>query len=88
MPWGGAGYELDAIAAAMIGGTSLEGGKGTIQGTAVGVFLITILRNGLTVLGISSVFHYLLIGLIIMGVIILDVTRTRVQERKKGGRRG
>ena len=88
MPSGGAGYEFDAIAAAMIGGTSLEGGKGTIQGTAVGVFLITILRNGLTVLGISSVFHYLLIGLIIMGVIILDVTRTRVQERKKGGRRG
>lgn len=83
MPSGGAGYEFDAIAAVIIGGTSLDGGKGSVQGTAVGVFLITVIRNGLTVMGLSSVFHYLVIGLIIMAVIVVDVLQMQLRENRK-----
>lgn len=83
MPSGGAGYEFDAIAAVIIGGTSLDGGKGGIRGTAVGVFLITVIRNGLTVMGLSSVFHYLVIGLIIMAVIVVDVLQLRLKEHRE-----
>lgn len=83
MPSGGAGYEFDAIAAVIIGGTSLDGGKGGIKGTAVGVFLITVIRNGLTVIGLSSVFHYLVIGLIIMAVIVVDVMQLRLKEHRE-----
>ncbi|MFT2520280.1 ABC transporter permease subunit, partial [Escherichia coli] len=50
----GSGYELDAIAAVVLGGTSLMGGVGTIWGTVVGALIIGVMNNGLTILGLSS----------------------------------
>lgn len=85
MPTGGSGYEFDAIAAVLIGGTSFSGGTGGLEGTIIGVLLITILRNGLTAFGLASIWQYIIIGVVIMAVIIFDVTRTRLKENKNRG---
>jgi len=71
-PDAGSGMNLDAIAAVVIGGTSLSGGKGTIVGTAIGVLLMGILRNGLNLLGISSYWQTVAVGAIIIIAISLE----------------
>jgi putative xylitol transport system permease protein len=68
----GQGYELDAIAAAVIGGTSLAGGRGTLSGTIAGVLIISIVNNGLNLLGVSSYYQLLVRGLIVVLAVILD----------------
>jgi ribose/xylose/arabinose/galactoside ABC-type transport system permease subunit len=68
----GQGYELDAIAAVVIGGTSLSGGIGTVGGTIVGALIIGILNNGLVLLNVSSYFQNVVQGLIIIGAVFLD----------------
>jgi ribose transport system permease protein len=70
-------YELDAIASAVIGGTSLIGGVGTISGTAIGAFVIGILRNGLNMNGVSSFIQQIVIGLVILGTVWIDQLRNR-----------
>jgi ribose transport system permease protein len=70
-------YELDAIASAVIGGTSLMGGVGTISGTAIGAFVIGILRNGLNMNGVSSFIQQIIIGLVILGTVWIDQLRNR-----------
>lgn len=70
-------YELDAIASAVIGGTSLIGGIGTISGTAIGAFVIGILRNGLNMNGVSSFIQQIIIGLVILGTVWIDQLRNR-----------
>jgi ribose transport system permease protein len=70
-------YELDAIAAAVIGGTSLTGGVGTISGTLIGAFLIGILRNGLNMGGVSSFTQQIIIGLVILLTVWIDQLRHR-----------
>jgi ribose transport system permease protein len=70
-------YELDAIASAVIGGTSLVGGVGTISGTAIGAFVIGILRNGLNMNGVSSFIQQIIIGLVILGTVWIDQLRNR-----------
>ena len=70
-------YELDAIASAVIGGTSLMGGVGTISGTAIGAFVIGILRNGLNMNGVSSFIQQIIIGLVILGTVWIDQIRNR-----------
>jgi ribose transport system permease protein len=70
-------YELDAIASAVIGGTSLMGGVGTISGTAIGAFVIGILRNGLNMNGVSSFIQQIIIGLVILGTVWIDQMRNR-----------
>nr|WP_254450410.1 ABC transporter permease [Cohnella herbarum] len=71
-PNSGMGYELDAIAAVVIGGTSLFGGRGSLLGTIVGVLIIGIINNGLNLMDVSSYWQQIIKGLIIAGAVILD----------------
>ena len=80
-PTAGAGYELDAIAAVIIGGASFAGGSGTVGGTAIGVLLIAVLRNGLVLLNVPTEWQTVAIGLVIIGAVTVDVLRQR--SRKK-----
>lgn len=73
----GVSYEMDAIASAVIGGTSLAGGVGTISGTVIGAFIIGILRNGLNMNGVSSFLQMIVIGLVIIGTVWIDQIRNR-----------
>lgn len=70
-------YELDAIAAAVIGGTSLIGGVGTISGTVIGSFVIGVLRNGLNMNGVSAFTQQIIIGLVILLAVWIDQLRHR-----------
>ncbi|QCP52126.1 ABC transporter permease [Trinickia violacea] len=70
-------YELDAIASAVIGGTSLMGGAGAISGTAIGAFVIGVLRNGLNMNGVSSFIQQIIIGVVILGTVWIDQLRSR-----------
>jgi ribose transport system permease protein len=70
-------YELDAIAAAVIGGASLMGGVGSISGTMIGAFVIGILRNGLNMNGVSSFIQQIVIGCVIIGTVYVDYLRNR-----------
>ena len=76
------GWEFDAIGASIIGGTSFEEGNGSIGRTVIGVALISILRNGLNVVGVPNMYQYALIGAIVLTAIILDV---RFRQAAKGG---
>lgn len=72
MPEAGSGYELDVIAAVVIGGTGLMGGKATLSGTVVGAVLMAVVRNALTLLNISSYWHQVVIGTIILIAVAAD----------------
>jgi inositol transport system permease protein len=76
-PNAGQAYELDAIAAVVIGGTSLAGGVGTITGTLLGVLLIGIINNGLDLQGVSSYYQAVIKGVIIVGAVWLDRRQAR-----------
>ncbi|MGF9564659.1 ABC transporter permease [Neorhizobium sp. JUb45] len=71
-PSAGLGYELDTIAAVVIGGASLSGGVGSISGTVIGVFIIGVLRNGLNLLGVSPFIQQVLIGVVIAAAVTFD----------------
>jgi ribose/xylose/arabinose/galactoside ABC-type transport system permease subunit len=71
-PTAGLSLELDIIAAVVIGGASLSGGRGTVVGTIIGTLLISFLRNGCTLLGISTNIQLVVIGAIIIGAVALD----------------
>jgi len=71
-PTAASGYELDVIAAVVIGGTSLTGGEGTILGTVVGALLMRVLRNGLVLMGFSAYWEQAAIGTVIIVAIMLD----------------
>jgi ribose transport system permease protein len=73
----GQGYELDAIAAAVIGGTSLSGGEGTILGTVIGAFIISTLTNGLRILSVPQEWQTVITGAIVIVAVYLDIIRRR-----------
>lgn len=76
-PSSGVGYELDAIAAVVIGGTSLSGGTGGIGGTLIGVLIIGVLRNGLNLLSVSPFTQQVVIGLVIVMAVMAESMRKR-----------
>ncbi len=71
----GQGYELDAIAAAVIGGTSLSGGEGSILGTVIGAFIISTLTNGLRILSVPQEWQTVVTGGIVILAVYLDIVR-------------
>ncbi len=73
----GQGYELDAIAAAVIGGTSLSGGEGTILGTIIGAFIISTLTNGLRILSVPQEWQTVVTGSIVILAVYADIIRRR-----------
>jgi len=77
LPAQGQGFELNAIAAAVIGGTSLAGGIGTIWGTIIGVFIMSVLATGLPSLNLEAHFQTFFTGVIVIGAVLLDMYRTR-----------
>lgn len=77
----GQSYELDAIAAVILGGTSFVGGVGSIIGTLIGALIIAVLSNGLVLLGVSDIWQYIIKGLVIVGAVALDRYRQRGSAR-------
>lgn len=71
-PTAGMGYELDAIAAVVLGGTSLSGGKGRITGTLIGALIIGTLNNGLNILNVSSFYQQVVKGIVILLAVLMD----------------
>ena len=76
----GAGYELNAIAAAVIGGISLMGGRGSIFGTVFGFMIIGVLDNGLNILNVSPFYQLIIKGVIIIGAVFIDSTLNRKDD--------
>lgn len=75
LPQAGIGYELDAIAAVVIGGTSLAGGRGSLLGTLIGALIIGTINNGMDLMGVSSYYQQVLKGTIIVVAVIADQIR-------------
>jgi ribose transport system permease protein len=73
----GAGYELDAIAAVVIGGTSLSGGEGSILGTIIGAFIMSVLINGLRINSVPQEWQMVITGIIVVLAVYLDILRRR-----------
>lgn len=73
----GQGYELDAIAAVVIGGTSLSGGEGTILGTIIGAFIMSVLTNGLRILSVPQEWQTVITGVILILAVYADIIRRR-----------
>ncbi|MFY0633708.1 MAG: ABC transporter permease [Vannielia sp.] len=74
-------FELNAIAAAVLGGTSMSGGRGRIWGTIVGAFVIGILSDGLVMMGVSSFWQMVIKGLVIVAAVVIDQAQSRLQAR-------
>ena len=70
-PNSGTGYELEVIAMVVIGGTALAGGRGTIIGTVLGIFILRVMRNGIVLIGVPGLAYNIFIGAIILGMMAL-----------------
>lgn len=82
-PASGEGYEMDAIAACVLGGVSMSGGVGRISGTVFGAIVIGIISNGLNLMGVSSFWQLVVKGLIILAAVILDSRKEALSEKLK-----
>jgi erythritol transport system permease protein len=80
-PATGETFELNAIAAAVLGGTSMSGGRGRVGGTIVGAFVIGILSDGLIMMGVSSFWQTVIKGLVIIAAVVIDQAQSRLQAR-------
>ncbi len=80
-PATGETFELNAIAAVVLGGTSLAGGRGTILGTIIGAFVIGVLNNGMIIEGVSSFWQMVITGVVIILAVIIDQAQERLQKR-------
>jgi erythritol transport system permease protein len=80
-PQAGDSFELNAIAAVVIGGAALSGGRGTVRGTLVGAFVIGFLADGLVILGVSTFWQIVIKGTVIVVAVILDQSQQRFQRR-------
>ncbi|HIW22239.1 MAG TPA: ABC transporter permease, partial [Candidatus Dorea intestinavium] len=75
VPGTGAGLELDAIAGAIIGGTSMTGGYGTIGGTLLGVFVMSLLKTGLPFIGLQANWQQIITGIVLLVAVFIDIIR-------------
>ena len=82
-PGTGQGVELQAIAAVVIGGTSLAGGVGSLTGTLIGVFIMSVLRIGLTQMGLPAPIQVFFTGIVVIGAVLLDIQRTKRSNQVK-----
>ena len=82
-PGSGDGYEMNVIAACIIGGASFRGGKGTIWGTLLGALLISAIRNGLNLFSAGNDIQYIVIGSVIIVAVTIDVTRGKIEARAR-----
>jgi erythritol transport system permease protein len=80
-PATGETFELNAIAAAVLGGTSMSGGRGTIGGTVIGAFVIGILSDGMVMMGISSFWQMVIKGVVIIAAVVVDQAQRKLQQR-------
>lgn len=80
MPGTGNGFELDAIAGVVIGGTSLSGGNGSISGTLIGVFIMSVLKTGLPFVGLQPHYQLFITGFVLIGAVFADVWNRRKSE--------
>ncbi|MDO5047749.1 MAG: ribose ABC transporter permease [Anaerococcus sp.] len=76
-PQAGVAYEMDAIAAVVLGGTSMTGGKGSLSGTLIGVLILGVLNNGLNLLGVSSFYQQIVKGVVILLAVLIDRKRNK-----------
>ncbi len=83
IPNTGNGIELQAIAAVVIGGTSLSGGKGSLTGTMIGVFIMSILKNGLISMNLPAPFQTFFTGIVVLGAVLIDVYRNKKANKVK-----
>lgn len=81
-PTAGNGYELEAVCATVIGGSSIMGGEGSIVGSAIGAMVVMVLRNGMVLLGVSTYWQQLIIGTVLVVAVIFDVLRKKAEARK------
>ena len=84
-PGTGLGYELQAIAAVVIGGTSLAGGKGSIVGTIIGALIISVLNNGLQIMSIPQEWQNVILGVVILVAVYADMARKRTSDTSSQG---
>lgn len=82
MPTAGEGYELDVIVAAVIGGTSLNGGKASMPGCLLGALLMAVVRNGMNLMHVNTYWHDVVMGAIIIIAVIVDQLGTRYAKKK------
>lgn len=82
-PNSGTGYELEVIAMVVIGGTALTGGRGTIVGTVLGVFILRLMRNGIVLIGVPGLAYNIFIGAIILGMMALHSWVDRRQQERR-----
>jgi ribose transport system permease protein len=84
LPGGGAGFELDAIASVVIGGTSMSGGVATIAGTIIGVYIMAVLKTGLPFIGLMNYWQQLITGIVLVVAVFMDVYNKRAKKTKIG----
>jgi erythritol transport system permease protein len=80
-PATGESFELNAIAAVVLGGTSLMGGRGSVRGSLIGAFVIGVLADGLVMLGVSEFWQIVIKGLVIVLAVAVDQLQTKVEAR-------
>lgn len=76
-PTAGSAYEMDAIAAVVLGGTSMSGGSGSLTGTLIGILILGVLNNGLNLLGVSSFYQQIVKGIVILVAVLIDRKRNK-----------
>ncbi len=76
-PTAGTAYEMDAIAAVVLGGTSMSGGSGSLTGTLIGILILGVLNNGLNLLGVSSFYQQIVKGIVILVAVLIDRKRNK-----------
>ncbi|MDD3402210.1 MAG: ABC transporter permease [Hespellia sp.] len=81
-PGTGAGFELEAIGGAIIGGVSMSGGVGSVAGTFAGVFVIVLLKTGLPFVGLTANWQQIITGLVLIGAVLIDIIKTKREQIK------